>query len=84
MQAIGEPTTRDEPDPYHRDPGRQGGFVIDSYDDLLRQTVETDGAPRYRIMSVASDFDADANVATDRVYKRGTQPHVRASGAHHV
>lgn len=63
--------------PYRIDDYQQTYFVIDSFEDLLRQTVETDFAPLYAELDGASDFAIDAVLPTDRVFNRGTQSHGR-------
>ncbi len=65
---------------YRIDDFQQSYFVVDSFEDLLRQTMETDFAPLYGELATASDIDVDAIVAQDRVYHRGTQAHARRSG----
>ena len=47
-------------------------FVIDSFDDLLKQTVETDFAPLYEEIAGLPDIEIGAILPEDRVYTRGT------------
>jgi phenylalanine-4-hydroxylase len=42
-------------------------FVIDRFEDLLRQTLETDFAPLYRALEGAADIEAGALVPGDRL-----------------
>jgi phenylalanine-4-hydroxylase len=64
---------------YRIDDYQQTYFVIDSFEDLLRQTLETDFAPLYRELATAGDLATDAVLESDRVIHRGTQSHVPAS-----
>jgi phenylalanine-4-hydroxylase len=65
--------------PYRTDDFQQTYFVIDSFDDLLRQTVETDFAPLYRELDRTSDLALDTVLDTDRVIHRGAQSHIKAA-----
>ena len=58
---------------YKIDDYQQTYFVIDSYEDLLRQTLETDFAPLYASLDGAADLDTDAVLSSDRVFTLGTQ-----------
>ena len=58
--------------PYRIDDYQQVYFVIDSFDDLLRQTLETDFGPLYDELADAPDVAIDAILAHDRVFTRGT------------
>ena len=62
---------------YRIDDFQQTYFVIDSFDDLLRQTLETDFAPLYDEMEELPDFDPETVLPTDPVYTRGTQAYAR-------
>jgi phenylalanine-4-hydroxylase len=62
---------------YRIDDFQQTYFVIDSFDDLLRQTLETDFAPLYDEMEEMPDFDPETVLKSDRVYTRGTQAYAR-------
>ncbi len=68
---------------YRIDDYQQTYFVIDSFEELLRQTLETDFAPLYRALSGAVDLDADTLVETDVVLQRGTQAYARRRTAQH-
>ncbi|MEJ7935372.1 phenylalanine 4-monooxygenase [Sphingobium sp. AN558] len=61
---------------YRIDDYQQSYFVIGSFEDLLRATVETDFAPLYRALDGQEDLEPDAVLPEDRVYSRGTQDHV--------
>ena len=63
---------------YRIDDYQQSYFVIDSFEDLLRQTVETDFAPLYAELDGLPDLDTDTILPTDRVYTRGTQAYANA------
>jgi phenylalanine-4-hydroxylase len=63
---------------YRIDDFQQTYFVIESFDDLLRQTVETDFAPLYDAIIGKPDIPVDAVLDTDRVLTRGTQDYARS------
>ncbi len=63
---------------YRIDDYQQTYFVIESFEDLLRRTLETDFAPLYRSLEGAADFATDAVTATDTVIHRGSQAYARA------
>lgn len=63
---------------YRIDDYQQTYFVIDSFDDLLRQTVETDFAPIYAGLKEEADLDTATVLPDDRIYHQGTQDHARA------
>ena len=58
---------------YRIDDYQQVYFVLDSFDELLRQTVETDFAPLYARLATLPDLAPDALLAEDRIVTRGTQ-----------
>lgn len=62
---------------YRIDDYQQSYFVIDSFEDLLRQTVETDFAPLYAELDGLPDLDTDTILPTDRVFTRGTQAYAK-------
>ncbi|SBV31836.1 Phenylalanine-4-hydroxylase [uncultured Sphingopyxis sp.] len=66
---------------YRIDDYQQSYFVIDSFEDLLKRTVETDFAPLYRELEAESDIEVDALLAQDKIYTRGTQSYARAQAA---
>jgi phenylalanine-4-hydroxylase len=53
-------------------------FVIDSFEDLLRATVETDFAPLYAELAQQPDLAIDTILPTDRVITHGTQAYALA------
>jgi phenylalanine-4-hydroxylase len=57
--------------PYRIDDYQQNYFVIDSFDDLLRQTQETDFGPLYTALETTPDIAIGTVLPTDRVYTRG-------------
>jgi phenylalanine-4-hydroxylase len=61
--------------PYRIDDFQQTYFIIDSFEDLLRQTVETDFAPLYAELSSLPDIPIEAVLPSDVVHTRGTQVH---------
>jgi phenylalanine-4-hydroxylase len=58
---------------YRIDDYQQTYFVIDSFEDLLRQTLETDFAPLYAALDTLEDIATDAILPEDNVITRGTQ-----------
>ncbi len=58
---------------YRIDDYQQNYFVIDSFEDLLKQTLEIDFGPLYAELLDAPDIETDAILPTDTVYTRGTQ-----------
>jgi len=77
---IGFDLTRVMRTRYRIDDFQQTYFVIDSFEDLLRRTQETDFAPLYERMAGEPDIEIDTVLATDRVYTRGTQAYARSKG----
>jgi phenylalanine-4-hydroxylase len=67
---------------YRIDDYQQSYFVIDSFDALLRATLETDFAPLYREIISAPDIPVDVILPTDTVFTRGTQAYATAKAAH--
>jgi phenylalanine-4-hydroxylase len=49
-------------------------FVIDSFEGLLKLTLETDFAPLYRALADEPDIAPGEVVATDRLLSEGTRP----------
>lgn len=66
---------------YRIDDYQQSYFVIDSFEDLLRQTVETDFAPLYAALEHESDLAVDTVLPSDIIYTRGTQAYAQGKGA---
>jgi phenylalanine-4-hydroxylase len=58
---------------YRIDDFQQNYFVIPSFDELLRLTVETDFAPLYEELKAKPDIPVAAIVEGDEVITRGTQ-----------
>jgi phenylalanine-4-hydroxylase len=67
---------------YRIDDFQQSYFVIDSFEDLLRQTQEADFAPLYRALEALPDIAPDAVVAEDRLVHRGDQSHPYLGASH--
>ena len=63
---------------YRIDDFQQTYFVIPSFEELLRQTVETDFAPLYADLAGAADIPVDAVQPDDVVLNRGTQAYARS------
>ncbi len=61
---------------YRIDDFQQSYFVIESFDQLLRSTLETDFAPLYERLEGAGDIDVAQIVAGDMVVTRGTQARI--------
>lgn len=59
--------------PYRIDDFQQTYFVIDSFADLLRQTVETDFRPLYTELEGLPDITIEAVLPTDTAITNGTQ-----------
>jgi len=64
---------------YRIDDYQRTYFVIDSFEDLLRQTLETDFAPLYRELEASPDLAPETVLDTDRIIHRGTQTHASAA-----
>jgi phenylalanine-4-hydroxylase len=62
---------------YRIDDFQQNYFVIPSFEELLRLTVETDFAPLYEQLKAQDDIPVAAIVAGDRVITQGTQAYAR-------
>jgi phenylalanine-4-hydroxylase len=58
---------------YRIDDYQQTYFVIDSFDDLLRRTLETDFGPLYAALGQEADLEPQDVIAGDRVFTRGSQ-----------
>jgi phenylalanine-4-hydroxylase len=66
---------------YRIDDFQQTYFVIRSYDELFRATVDTDFAPLYARLGDGAAYTADAVLPTDGVIHQGTQAYARAKAA---
>jgi phenylalanine-4-hydroxylase len=62
---------------YRIDDFQQNYFVIDSFDDLLRQTLTTDFGPLYAALAGEPDIEVGEIVPGDRLFTRGTQAYAR-------
>ncbi len=65
---------------YRIDDFQQSYFVINSYEDLFRATVDTDFAPLYAQMNGQFDLKPEDVVAGDRVLHRGSQAYANRGG----
>lgn len=65
---------------YRIDDFQQNYFVIPSFDELLRVTVETDFAPLYETLKAQPDIPIAAILPEDEVMTRGTQDYARGKG----
>ena len=63
---------------YRIDDFQQNYFVIPSFDELLRATVETDFAPLYAELAAEADVPVAEVLAEDEVLTRGTQVYARS------
>ncbi len=66
---------------YRIDDYQQTYFVIDSYDQLLRTTLDTDFAPLYARLAARPDFAPADVLASDTVITRGTQAYAVSRAA---
>ena len=64
---------------YRIDDFQQNYFVIPSFDELLRVTVETDFAPLYQEILAQPDIPIATILPEDRVITRGTQEYAEGS-----
>ncbi|OMJ32723.1 phenylalanine 4-monooxygenase [Sphingomonas sp. Sph1(2015)] len=62
---------------YRIDDFQQNYFVIPSYEELLRTTLETDFAPLYEAIKALPDIPVAAVMDGDDVLTRGTQAHAK-------
>jgi phenylalanine-4-hydroxylase len=63
---------------YRIDDYQQNYFVIDSFEDLLRRTLDADFGPLYDELADAPDIEIETILPTDTVYTYGTQAYARA------
>jgi phenylalanine-4-hydroxylase len=66
---------------YRIDDFQQTYFVIPSFEELLRITVETDFAPIYEELEGKPDLAVETVLSEDRVFTRGTQAYAREKAA---
>jgi phenylalanine-4-hydroxylase len=64
---------------YRIDDFQQCYFVIDSFEQLLHDTLETDFEPLYAELQTLPDIEMRNVMPTDRVITRGTQAHAGQS-----
>jgi phenylalanine-4-hydroxylase len=64
---------------YRIDDFQQSYFVIDSFEQLLRETLETDFGPLYAELQTLPDIEMTTILPTDRVITRGTQAYAGQS-----
>ena len=67
---------------YRIDDFQQTYFVINSFNDLLDQTLNTDFAPLYAELANQPDLDVEAVLPSDTVHTYGTQAYARAKSRH--
>lgn len=63
---------------YRIDDFQQSYFVIDSFEDLLSRTLNTDFAPVYQEIADEPEIAPDAVLPTDVIHHRGTQAYARS------
>jgi phenylalanine-4-hydroxylase len=66
---------------YRIDDFQQTYFVIPSFEELLRITVETDFAPIYEELDGQPDLAVETVLPEDRLFTRGTQAYAREKAA---
>ncbi|WP_447763525.1 phenylalanine 4-monooxygenase [Sphingopyxis panaciterrae] len=66
---------------YRIDDFQQNYFVIDSFEDLLKQTLETDFGPLYDEVRDAPDIEIETILPSDKIYTCGTQAYARGKAA---
>jgi phenylalanine-4-hydroxylase len=64
--------------PYRIDDYQQNYFVIECFEDLLRQTRDADFGPLYARLRGAADIGVGELAPGDRILSRGTQRHAQA------
>jgi phenylalanine-4-hydroxylase len=67
--------------PYRIDDYQQTYFVIDSFDDLLRHTLDRDFAPIYAEMDAKQDLAITDILPNDAIFTRGTQQYALSQRA---
>lgn len=65
---------------YRIDDYQQNYFVIESFEDLLRQTRDVDLGPIYERLRALEPIEVGALLPTDRVFHAGTRGYARANG----
>jgi phenylalanine-4-hydroxylase len=77
---IGFDLTRLMRTDYRIDDFQQTYFVIDSYEQLFRATVDTDFAPLYADLQGKFDLRPEDIIDADTVHTRGTQAYAKRGG----
>jgi phenylalanine-4-hydroxylase len=62
---------------YKIDDYQQSYFVIDSFEQLLADTLNADFGPIYEELLTQGDLDTDSVITTDRIFHLGTQEYAR-------
>lgn len=78
---IGFDLTRVMRTRYRIDDYQQSYFVIPSFEELLRTTLETDFAPLYAELETLADLEPEDVLPADAIFTRGTQDYAKAAGA---
>ncbi|WP_370336366.1 phenylalanine 4-monooxygenase [Parvularcula marina] len=65
---------------YRIDDFQQTYFVIDSYEDLLEKTLNTDFGPLYERLTGGFDYTPETILETDKVFTHGTQAYANKGG----
>ena len=63
---------------YRIDDFQQTYFVIDSFEDLLDQTLNADFGPLYTELGGQADIEVETILPSDKIYTRGTQAYARS------
>lgn len=66
---------------YRIDDYQQSYFVIPSFEELLRTTLDTDFAPLYAELETLADLEPEELLPTDAIVTRGTQAYATAAKA---
>ena len=66
---------------YRIDDFQQNYFVIDSFEDLLEQTLSTDFGPLYEELRGQPDIEIETILPTDRIHSKGSQAYARVKVA---
>jgi phenylalanine-4-hydroxylase len=66
---------------YRIDDFQQTYFVIHSFDELFRATVDTDFAPLYERLADGVSYTPETVLATDKAIHRGTQAYAKAKAS---
>lgn len=66
---------------YRVDDFQQTYFVMDSIEQLLRTTLDTDFGPLYERLRALPDYPVETVLPTDKVFTHGTQAYARSKAA---